>query len=62
MEASGGGTGKTVTIDGDPPIMFHDHINIRVVPVPAAGNHIWMDDPERVVDEIERFLATPSIP
>jgi pimeloyl-ACP methyl ester carboxylesterase len=33
--------------------------NIQVLSVPGAGNHLWVDDPERVVDELERFLATP---
>jgi pimeloyl-ACP methyl ester carboxylesterase len=31
--------------------------NIRIVRVPDAGHLLWLDDPERVVDEIERFLA-----
>jgi pimeloyl-ACP methyl ester carboxylesterase len=36
--------------------------NIRLIDIPGAGNHLWIDDPERVVDEIERFLTTPSRP
>jgi pimeloyl-ACP methyl ester carboxylesterase len=36
--------------------------NIRVVSIPDAGNHLWIDDPERVVDEIDRFVAGPSTP
>jgi pimeloyl-ACP methyl ester carboxylesterase len=33
--------------------------NIRVVSVPGAGNHLWVDEPEGVADELERLLATP---
>jgi pimeloyl-ACP methyl ester carboxylesterase len=33
--------------------------NIQDVSVPGAGNHLWVDEPERVVDELERFLASP---
>jgi pimeloyl-ACP methyl ester carboxylesterase len=32
--------------------------NLRLVRVPAAGHNAWIDDPETVVAEIERFLAT----
>jgi 2-hydroxy-6-oxonona-2,4-dienedioate hydrolase len=32
--------------------------NVRVVRIPDAGHLPWLDDPERVVAEIERFLAT----
>lgn len=32
--------------------------NIRIVPIPGAGHLTWFDDPDRVVSEIERFLAT----
>jgi 2-hydroxy-6-oxonona-2,4-dienedioate hydrolase len=32
--------------------------NLRLVRVPAAGHLPWIDDPERIVGEIERFLAT----
>lgn len=31
--------------------------HIRLVRVPDAGHLLWLDDPERVVEEIERFLA-----
>ncbi len=31
--------------------------NLRVVRIPDAGHFPWIDDPERVVSEIERFLA-----
>jgi pimeloyl-ACP methyl ester carboxylesterase len=34
--------------------------NIRIVRVPDAGHLLWLDDPERVVDETEGFLATSS--
>jgi pimeloyl-ACP methyl ester carboxylesterase len=33
--------------------------NIRILSVPGAGNHLWVEDPERVADELQRFLATP---
>ncbi len=32
--------------------------SIRVVRVPDAGHLPWFDEPERVVDELERFLTT----
>lgn len=32
--------------------------SIRIVPVPGAGNHLWIDQPDRVVEEIERFLSS----
>jgi 2-hydroxy-6-oxonona-2,4-dienedioate hydrolase len=32
--------------------------NLRLVRVPGAGHNAWIDDPDRVVTEIERFLAT----
>ncbi len=32
--------------------------NLRLVRVAGAGHLPWLDDPERVVPEIERFLAT----
>ena len=32
--------------------------NLRLVRIPAAGHNAWFDDPESVVAEIERFLAT----
>jgi pimeloyl-ACP methyl ester carboxylesterase len=32
--------------------------NISITPVSDAGHLPWIDDPERVVDEIERFLAS----
>jgi pimeloyl-ACP methyl ester carboxylesterase len=32
--------------------------NLRLVRVPGAGHNAWIDDPETVVAEIERFLAT----
>jgi pimeloyl-ACP methyl ester carboxylesterase len=32
--------------------------NIRLVRIPDAGHLPWLDEPERVVAEIERFLAT----
>lgn len=31
--------------------------NVRVVPIPGAGHLPWIDEPDRVVDEIERFLT-----
>jgi pimeloyl-ACP methyl ester carboxylesterase len=31
--------------------------NLRLVRVPGAGHNAWIDDPETVVAEIERFLA-----
>jgi len=31
--------------------------NLRVVRIPGAGHLPWLDDPDRVVDEIERFLT-----
>lgn len=33
--------------------------NVRVVRIPGAGHLPWIDDPERVVGEIERSLRTP---
>lgn len=30
---------------------------LRIIPVPAAGHLPWLDDPERIVGEIERFLV-----
>ena len=35
--------------------------NVRVVGIPDAGHLPWLDDPERVVAEIERFLATEPL-
>jgi pimeloyl-ACP methyl ester carboxylesterase len=32
--------------------------NLHLVRVPGAGHNAWFDDPETVVAEIERFLAT----
>ncbi len=32
--------------------------NVQVVRIPGAGHLPWIDDPERVVAEMERFLAT----
>jgi pimeloyl-ACP methyl ester carboxylesterase len=32
--------------------------NLRLVRVPGAGHNAWIDDPETVVTELERFLAT----
>jgi pimeloyl-ACP methyl ester carboxylesterase len=32
--------------------------NIRLARIPDAGHLPWLDEPERVVAEIERFLAT----
>ena len=32
--------------------------NMRVTRVADSGHILWIDDPERVVSEIERFLAT----
>lgn len=32
--------------------------NVRVIRIPGAGHLPWIDDPERVVGEIERFLAS----
>ena len=32
--------------------------NLRLVRVPGAGHNAWIDDPETVVAEIERFLGT----
>jgi pimeloyl-ACP methyl ester carboxylesterase len=32
--------------------------NLRLVRVPGAGHNAWIDDPDTVVAEIERFLAT----
>jgi 2-hydroxy-6-oxonona-2,4-dienedioate hydrolase len=32
--------------------------NLRLVRVPGAGHNAWIDDPETVVAELERFLAT----
>jgi|SRR5215211_329034 len=34
--------------------------NLRVIRIPSAGHLPWIDDPERVVGEIERFLAYSS--
>ena len=31
--------------------------NLRLVRVPGAGHNAWIDDPETVVAEIERFLT-----
>jgi 2-hydroxy-6-oxonona-2,4-dienedioate hydrolase len=35
-----------------------DNPNLRVLRIPDAGHLPWLDQPERVVAEIERFLAT----
>lgn len=35
--------------------------NIRVVRIPDAGHLPWIDDPERVVGELERFLSEPAL-
>jgi pimeloyl-ACP methyl ester carboxylesterase len=32
--------------------------NLRLVRVRGAGHNAWIDDPDTVVAEIERFLAT----
>jgi pimeloyl-ACP methyl ester carboxylesterase len=32
--------------------------NVRIVRIPDAGHLPWLDEPERVIAEIERFLAT----
>jgi pimeloyl-ACP methyl ester carboxylesterase len=32
--------------------------NLRLVRIAGAGHNSWFDDPEGVVAEIERFLAT----
>lgn len=32
--------------------------NIRIIRIPDAGHLPWIDDPERIIDEIERFLAS----
>jgi pimeloyl-ACP methyl ester carboxylesterase len=32
--------------------------NLRLVRVPGAGHNAWFDDPDSVVNEIERFLVT----
>jgi pimeloyl-ACP methyl ester carboxylesterase len=32
--------------------------NVRVIRIPDAGHVPWIDDAERIVAEIERFLAT----
>jgi pimeloyl-ACP methyl ester carboxylesterase len=32
--------------------------NLRLVRVPGAGHLPWIDDPETVVAEIDRFLTT----
>jgi pimeloyl-ACP methyl ester carboxylesterase len=32
--------------------------NLRVIRIPDAGHLPWIDDPERIVDEIEHFLAS----
>jgi pimeloyl-ACP methyl ester carboxylesterase len=34
--------------------------NLRVIRVADAGHFLWIDDSDRVVEEIERFLATDS--
>ncbi len=34
--------------------------NVRLVRIPDAGHLPWLDEPERVVAEIERFLATQA--
>ena len=34
--------------------------NVRLVHIPDAGHLPWLDEPERVVAEIERFLGTPA--
>ena len=31
--------------------------NVRLLRIPDAGHLPWLDEPERVVAEIERFLA-----
>jgi pimeloyl-ACP methyl ester carboxylesterase len=36
--------------------------NLRLVRVPGAGHLPWIDDPEGVVAEIERFFATEPRP
>jgi pimeloyl-ACP methyl ester carboxylesterase len=39
-------------VDGNP--------NVRLLRIPRAGHLPWLDEPELVVTEIERFLATQS--
>ena len=36
--------------------------NLRLIRVPGAGHNAWIDDPETVVAEIERFLSTKPHP
>jgi pimeloyl-ACP methyl ester carboxylesterase len=40
--------------------VVHRNPNLRLVRVADAGHNAWIDDPERVVVEIERFLASSS--
>jgi pimeloyl-ACP methyl ester carboxylesterase len=35
--------------------------NLRVIRIPDSGHFLWIDDPGRVVAEIERFLATDPV-
>jgi pimeloyl-ACP methyl ester carboxylesterase len=34
------------------------HPNLRLVRIPAAGHFPWFEDPETVIAELQRFLAT----
>ena len=34
--------------------------NLRLIRIAGAGHNSWFDDPESVVAEIERFLASPQ--
>ena len=43
---------------GDAESVVASNPNLRLVRIAGAGHMAWIDEPERVVAEIERFLAT----
>jgi pimeloyl-ACP methyl ester carboxylesterase len=41
-------------------VVLEGNANVRLVRIPDAGHLPWLDEPERVVAEIERFLGTQA--
>jgi pimeloyl-ACP methyl ester carboxylesterase len=42
-------------------VIAAENPNVRVLRIPGAGHLPWLDEPERIVAEIERFLATQEV-